>query len=70
MGEAHRIRNSPAYNHPCRLQSRGSYHRCTAGGSSGQRWDLLAWGEVELLATHLLGTNDVANICDVILGLD
>ena len=29
-----------------------------------------AWGEVELLATQLLGTNDVANICDVVFGFD
>ncbi len=69
MGGAHRIRNIEAYNHPC-LQSRGLYHRLLLEsllGNAGISW---AWGEVELLATQLLGTNDVSDICYVIFGFD
>jgi len=35
-------------------------------GNTGISW---AWGEVELLTTQLLGTNDVANIRYVIFRL-
>ena len=36
-------------------------------GNAGISW---AWGEVELLATQLLGTNDVADIHYIIFGFD